>query len=112
MADCEQVAQRAEWWADLEMNPDREFESHIEVRSLPGKEEARFGRRRAREFFTATGRVGLPAFVQPPRFREPAAAAIMPAADVPGATDADLFTDTIGPDGGRVLRTLRGLAAP
>lgn len=112
LADCEQVAQRAEWWADLEINPDREFESHIEVRTLSGAEEARFGARRARELFEAAGNgagAGLPAFVQPPRFREPAAAAIPPAADVRGASDAEMFTAEIGPDGGRVLRTLRGL---
>ena len=112
LADCEQVAQRAEWWADMEVNPDREFESYIEVRGLSGEEEAVFGRRRAADFFTATGRVGLPAFVQPPRFREPAAAAIMPAPDVPGASDAEMFTDRVGPDGRRVLRTLRGLVMP
>jgi hypothetical protein len=109
LADCEQVAQRAEWWADMEVNPDREFESHIEVRGLSGEEEARFGSRRARELFTAAGRVGLPAFVEPPRFREAAAAAIPPAAGVPGTGDADIFTAENGPDGGRVLRTLRGL---
>jgi len=116
LADCEEVAQRAEWWADMEINPDREFESHIEVRTLTGKEEARFGARRAREFFEAArdgsaadGGVGLPAFVQPPRFREAAAAAIPPAASVRGASDAEMFTAEIGPDGGRVLRTLRGL---
>jgi len=111
LADCEEVAQRAEWWADMEINPDREFESYIEVRSLSGEEEARFGARRAREFFdAAAGGVGLPVFVQPPRFREAAAAAILPTAGVRGASDAEMFTDEIGPDGGRVLRTLRGLA--
>lgn len=117
LADCEEVAQRSEWWADLEINPDREFESHIEVRGLSGAEEAGFGARRAREFFaqdrgrepgtTATG--GLPVFVKPPRYREAAAAAILPAATVRGATEAEMFTDEIGPDGTRVLQTLRGL---
>ncbi len=117
LADCEEVAQRAEWWADLEINPDREFESHIEVRTLSGVEEAGFGGRRARKLLDATRSGaglpvtagGLPVFVQPPRFREAAAAAIPPAASVRGASDAEMFTAEIGPDGGRVLRTLRGL---
>jgi hypothetical protein len=112
LADCEEVAQRSEWWADLEINPDREFESHIEVRGLSGAEEARFGARRARELFAGTaadGFTGLPAFVKPPRYREPAAAAIPPVAGLRGATEADMFTAETGPDGGRVLRTLRGL---
>jgi len=117
LADCEEVAQRSEWWADMEINPDREFESHIEVRGLSGAEEAGFGARRAREFFAqdrervpgTTATVGLPVFVKPPRHREAAAAAILPAATVRGATAAEMFTDEIGPDGTRVLQTLRGL---
>jgi len=116
LADCEEVAQRAEWWADLEINPDREFASHIEVRTLSGEQEAAFGARRARELFGAgsgarppVSESGLPAFVQPPRHREAAAAAIRPAASVRGASDAEMFTAETGPDGGRVLRTLRGL---
>jgi hypothetical protein len=112
LADCEEVAQRSEWWADLEINPDREFESHIEVRGLSGSEEARFGERRARELFAGTaadGATGLPAFVKPPRYREPAAAAIPPAAGVRAATKAEMFTTETGPDGGKMLRTLRGL---
>jgi hypothetical protein len=114
LADCEEVAQKSEWWADLEINPDREFESHIEVRGLSGTEEARFGVRRARELFDAEregspAAAGLPVFVKPPRYREAAAAAILPAASVRGATEAEMFTEQIGPDGHRVLRTLRGL---
>ena len=76
LADCEQVAQRAEWWCDMEINPDREFESYIENRTLTGPEEYAFGLRRTRELFDEGG--GLPAFVQPPAFDRPAAAAILP----------------------------------
>lgn len=102
LADCEEVAQRSEWWADMEINPDAEFESHIEFRGLSGVEEYGFGRRRARELFDAGG--GLPAFVKRPRFTKAAAAAIEPAAARP-----DTYDDAADPDGATPLRTLRGL---
>ncbi|MEY3204920.1 MAG: hypothetical protein RLZZ21_1251 [Planctomycetota bacterium] len=102
LADCEEVAQRSEWWADMEINPDAEFESHIEYRGLSGVEEFGFGQRRARALFDAGG--GKPAFVKRPRFTSAAAAAIEPAAPRP-----DTYDDAAGPDGARPLRTLRGL---
>lgn len=77
LADCERVAFLAEWWADLEVNPDREFVSHMENRDTTNAEEFAFGLRRAREVFDRDE--GLPAFVHRPRFDRPAAAAIMPA---------------------------------
>jgi hypothetical protein len=97
LADCEQVAQRAEWWCDMEINPDREFESYIENRTLTGPEEYAFGLRRTRELFADGG--GLPAFVQAPAFERPAAAAIIPAGDAANR-DAILAAP---------LHTLRGL---
>ena len=101
LADCEEVAQRSEWWCDMEINPDAEFESHIEFRGLSGAEEFEFGWRRARELFDEGG--GRPAFVKRPRFHTAAAAAIEPATPRPETYDG------AGPDGGRPLKTLRGL---
>lgn len=101
LADCEEVAQRSEWWCDMEINPDAEFESHIEYRGLSGEEEFGFGQRRARELFDSGG--GRPAFVKRPRFHTAAAAAIEPATPRPDTYDA------AGPDGERPLKTLRGL---
>jgi hypothetical protein len=95
LADCEEVAQRAEWWCDMEINPDREFESYIENRTLSGPEEYGFGLRRARQIFAEGG--GLPMFVKPPVFRLPAKAAILPAG-------SDRTTILATP-----LKTLRGL---
>ena len=103
LADCERVAFLAEWWADLEVNPDREFVSHMENRDTTGAEEFAFGLRRAREVFDRDE--GLPAFVHRPRFDRPAPAAILPVEPsddmfAPGGEDAA---------GGRPLQTLRGL---
>ena len=77
LADVEIVAQRTEWWADLEAFPDVEFESHMDFRDLSAQQEFEFGRRRAAECFAGTA--GLPQFVSRPKFDYPAAAAIMPA---------------------------------
>ena len=104
LADCEEVALRSEWWSDLEVNPDAEFESHIEVRDLTGAEEFEFGRRRAREVFDHGG--GLPKFAKPPRFGYPAAAAIAPA-----TPRGDMFTGDIAPNGEPILSTMRGLGS-
>lgn len=76
LADVELVAQRTEWWADLEAFPDVEFESHMDFRDLSAQQEFEFGRRRAAECFAGTA--GLPKFVSRPKFDYPAAAAIMP----------------------------------
>ena len=103
LADCEEVAQRSEWWADLEVNPDPEFESHIEFRDLTGEQEFQFGARRARELFERNS--GLPVFAKRPHFHYPAAAAIAPA-----RPPADMYLDEVGPDGQRELKTMRGLA--
>lgn len=103
LADCERVAFLAEWWADLEVNPDREFVSHMQNRDTTGAEEFAFGLRRAREVFDRDE--GLPAFVHRPRFDYPAPAAILPA-DPP----ADMLAPGGEATGGnRPLRTLRGL---
>ncbi|MBA4017481.1 MAG: hypothetical protein C0483_09945 [Pirellula sp.] len=77
LADVELVAQRTEWWADLETYPDAEMESHMDFRDLTAQQEFEFGRRRAVECFA--GHAGLPKFVARPKFDYPAAAAIMPA---------------------------------
>lgn len=81
LADTEQVAQRFEWWADLETCPDAEFESHMDHRDLTGDQEFEFGRRRARECFDADR--GLPTFVVPPALGSPAKNAIYPVFDAP-----------------------------
>lgn len=109
LADCEEVALRSEWWADMEINPDEEFQSHIEVRDLTNRQEFDFGLRRAQAIFDHGG--GLPTFSKRPRFRSPAPAAIMSATPQP-----DVFTDEVSEGGGPVLATMRGmgplLAAP
>ncbi len=101
LADCEEIAFRSEWWCDLEVNPDAEFESHIEFRDLSGEQEFEFGVRRARELLDRDE--GLPAFVKLPYFHQPAAAAIAPLTAM-----QDMFTPDV--DGGdQTLKTLRGL---
>jgi len=102
LADCEEIAFRSEWWADLEVNPDAEFESHIEFRDLSGEEEFQFGVRRAKELLDRD--LGLPAFVKKPRYHYPAAAAIAPAQE----TD-DMFVDQEGDSMYRTLKTMRGI---
>jgi hypothetical protein len=101
LADCEVIAQRSEWWADLEVNPDAEFESHIEFRDLNGEEEFQFGLRRAKELFARD--LGLPSFVQIPHYHYPAAAAIAPA-----QTTEDMYSGT-DEQGRLILKTMRGI---
>ena len=102
LADCEEIAFRSEWWADLEVNPDAEFESHIEFRDLSGEQEFEFGARRANELFDSD--MGLPAFVQLPHFRNPAAAAIAPMKPT-----EDMYTSDATGRQERILKTMRGL---
>lgn len=104
LADCEEVAYRSEWWADLEVNPDAEFESHIEFRDLTGQQEYQFGLRRAKECFDSD--VGLPVYIKPPHYRNAADAAILPARPTP-----DMFTNETGAAGQRELKTMRGIRA-
>ncbi|MGC3972542.1 MAG: hypothetical protein QM775_35900 [Pirellulales bacterium] len=82
------MAQRFEWWADLETCPDAEFESHMDHRDLTGDQEFEFGKRRAKECFDADR--GLPTFVVPPVLGTPAKNAVYPAFDAPDiyVTDA------------------------
>ncbi len=102
LADCERVAFLAEWWADMEVNPDREFVSHMENRDTTGAEEFAYGLRRAREVFDRDE--CLPPFVTRPRFDRPAATAIMPA-----EPSDDMVEDGADAPRDRPLRTLRGL---
>jgi hypothetical protein len=104
LADCEQVAFQSEYWSDLEVNPDYEFESHIEVRDLSGVEEFEFGRRRAQELFDRN--VGVPTFVTRPKYFYPADKAIFPNRPV-----ADMFEVPAGSDQRRVLKTMRGMSS-
>lgn len=102
LADCEKVAYLSEYWSDLEVNPDYEFESHIEVRDLSGVEEFEFGRRRAQQLFDLN--LGVPAFVTTPKYYYPAEKAIYPNKDVP-----DMFADPESTQTPRKLKTMRGL---
>jgi hypothetical protein len=103
LADCEEIAFRSEWWADLEVNPDAEFESHIEFRDLSGEEEFQFGVRRAKELFDQDR--GLPAFVKKPYFHYPASAAI-----APHQAKGDMYVGEEANDAtNRTLKTMRGM---
>jgi hypothetical protein len=103
LADCEEIAFLSEWWSDLEVNPDAEFESHIEFRDLTGEQEFQFGVRRAKELFDRDS--GLPAYVTPPRYRTAAAAAIAPLKE-----QDDMYAADSEPSVPRTLKTLRGIA--
>lgn len=102
LADCEEIAFLSEYWSDLEVNPDYEFESHIEVRDLTGVEEFEFGRKRARELFEANR--GLPAFVVDPKFNYAAEKAIMP-----NRQTGDIYLPSAEGSQPNKLKTLRGL---
>jgi hypothetical protein len=102
LADCEEVAFLSEYWSDLEVNPDYEFESHIEVRDLTGEQEFEFGRKRAKELFEAN--LGVPAFVAKPKYFYPAERAIYPSKVVP-----DMFVDPSNDSLRRALKTMRGM---
>jgi hypothetical protein len=102
LADCEEIAFLTEYWSDLEVNPDYEFESHIEVRDLTGIQEFEFGRKRARELFEVNK--GLPIFVTPPKYQHPAEKAIMPRRSVP-----DMFNEERNANGKPSLKTMRGM---
>lgn len=101
LADCEEIAFLSEYWSDLEVNPDYEFESHIEVRDLTGSEEFEFGRKRAQELFDKNQ--GYPPFVYTPKYDYPAEQAIMPNREVP-----DMFLPTTESTSHQRLRTMRG----
>jgi len=102
LADCEEIAFRSEWWADLEVNPDAEFESHIEFRDLTGQQEYEFGRKRAKELFSIDW--GLPAFVKSPHFNYSASRAIAPNFEA-----VDMYIDNSDGTGTKMLKTMRGL---
>ncbi len=102
LADCEQVAFLSEWWADMEVNPDPEFTSHMENRDTTGEQEYQYGLRRAREVFDRDG--CLPSFVMRPRFDYAAESSIAPA-----YAAADMVADPAGPDDRATLKTMRGL---
>lgn len=100
LADVEAVAHRAEWWIDLEANPNEEFQSHMGVRDLSSQQEFEFGQRRVAECFA--GAAGLPVYAQPPRWATPAERAIWPAFDA-----SDMLEQQA--DGTVRLRTMRGM---
>lgn len=107
LADCEEIAFLSEYWSDLEVNPDYEFESHIEVRDLTGTQEFEFGRNRAQKLFDRNQ--GNPAFVLIPKYNYLAERAIMPRKHV-----SDMFHDS-STQPKKQLKTMRGLefsAAP
>jgi hypothetical protein len=86
----------------MEVNPDYEFESHIEVRDLTGEQEFEFGRKRAKELFEAN--LGVPAFVARPKYFYPADRAIYPSREV-----NDMFADPSNERSKGVLKTMRGM---
>ncbi len=102
LADCEEIAMRSEWWADLEVNPDQEFAQHVELKDLTGEQEFQFGLRRARELFDS--HQGLPAYVRLPTFRSPAAAAIAPLKPT-----NDMFAEVTNSSDQPILKTMRGI---
>ncbi|MEY4566122.1 MAG: hypothetical protein RLY14_1092 [Planctomycetota bacterium] len=102
LADCEEIALRSEWWADLEVNPDAEFESHIEFRDLTGQQEYEFGRRRAKELFSIDW--GFPSFVKTPHFNYPATRAI-----AANFKTIDMYVSDSDMNGRKTLKTMRGL---
>jgi hypothetical protein len=102
LADCEQVAMRSEWWSDLEVNPDAEFESHIEFRDLSGTQEFEFGLRRAQQLFDRDR--GGPAYVQVPKYAYPAEHAMYPT-----LPDSDMFLEELSESGKPMLKTMRGM---
>lgn len=102
LADCDQVAFLSEYWSDLEVNPDYEFESHIEVRDLSGEQEFEFGRKRANDLFTRN--LGVPAFVTIPKYFYPAERAIYPKHPV-----SDMFVEPNDSQSVRRLKTMRGM---
>jgi hypothetical protein len=102
LADVEAVAQRAEWWIDLEANPNEEFVSHMGVRDLSSQQEFDFGQRRAAECFA--GEAGLPVYAYPPRWATSCEHAIWPAQSV----DDMLASDN---QGAEHLKTMRGMGA-
>lgn len=104
LADCEEIAFRSDWWADLEVNPDAEMESHFEFRDLTGEEEFEFGLRRARELLDRDS--GLPIFVKKPRYSYPAASAIWPA-----NAKGKILVDGNPSEKQRDLQTMRGVGA-
>lgn len=89
LADVEIVAQHAEWWADTEVIPDAEFQSHMNVRDLTAQQEFQFGKRRARQCLDDN--VGRPTFVRKPKFTQAAPRAIY-ATGKPPTTPGELPT--------------------
>jgi hypothetical protein len=102
LADCEELAMRNDWWADMEINPDSEIEQHFELRDLSGEEEYDFGRQRTRELLDRDQ--GLAIFVKPPRFRN-----ACPQAVLPNFVEAEMYQSTSGASPTMELKTMRGL---
>ncbi|MGA2257802.1 MAG: hypothetical protein ABSG53_24330 [Thermoguttaceae bacterium] len=89
-------------FAALEVNPDLEFQGYMDFRDLTAAEEYAFGQRLAQQCFA--GREGLPLYVEFPRYRYAADAAVTPAGD-----DRDFVSDAVLLNGRHELKTLRGL---
>jgi hypothetical protein len=102
LADCEELAMRNDWWADMGINPDSEIEQHFELRDLSGEEEYAFGRQRTRELLDRDQ--GLAIFVKPPRFRS-----ACPQAVLPNFAASEMYHSTTDETTTRELKTMRGL---
>lgn len=104
LADCEEVAMQSEWWADMVINLDREFECQMLSTNVTSVAESDFGMRRTRESFARDQ--SLPLFVRPPHFNYAAIAAIAPDKDRP-----EMYTGELAPNGQPILKTMRGLGS-
>ena len=102
LADCEEVAMRNDWWADMEINPDAEIEQHFKLHDLSGEEEFQFGAKRARELLDRDQ--GCAIFVKPPKWNTAHPRSIPPSFEA-----IDSYIPKKNEAGLTPLKTMRGL---
>ena len=98
LVDIRPIAHKNLWWADLEIHSTREFQKKVVNREMSQQEEFEAGQERALECLTAD--VGMPEYVEYPRFSQ----AVADAVRIEPRVDA---TESL--DGGARLETMRGL---
>jgi hypothetical protein len=101
LAELRPIAQRAGWWADMELPLSPEFQQAILARTMTSQDEYDYGRANAQATFDQGS--ALPAFVTTPKFADAATGAIWPG----GAIDNEAIE--AGGEGPPRLKTLRGL---